>query len=359
MMMTMMMMIMMMVMMISNDDNDENRDSDSALDTEPSSDADEPRHSHSQQYHSRWDRTRHRLVKGNKNLSFEEYDKGSQHGLFHSSHEIRNRFAKHQRARQHSHTKNYRAFKNKERKKLSRRKVFDQSSTENNQRKPPKALLRPGDHRKGKTKTGKNVKHRLGTHYSAKEKSTLPTSHDRGNFAHLQDNDSGKYHHKDSRQRHIHHYNKHSQQHSVRHGQQDGHKYNHEKHIDQDRHSNTETDLSGEGISESSSSVEGSANLEDEASTSIKYDETISSSNYGRVNHDIPAKNSNVKKHVKTLSNYVQSFKPRARYVSLKHKDVKSYQNVRDDTSYSQSGEESGDSEISETEGSNYFYFMY
>ena len=344
-----------------NDDNNENKDSDSALDTEPSSDADEPRHSHSQQYHSRWDRTRHRVEKG-KNIGLEDHDKGSQHGRFHLSLEMRNRFAKHQRVRQHSHKKKYRKLKNKKRKELSRKQVFDPSGTENFQRKLPKAILRPGEHRKDKTTTAKdvNVKHRLGTHYNATEKSQLPTSHDRSNFAHLQDNDSGKYR-QDSRQRHIHHYKKHSQQKSLRRGRQDGnqngHRYNQEKHIHPGNHFNTETDLSGDDISESSSSFEGSASIRDEASTSMKYDETISSSNYGRVNHDIPAKNGDDKKHVKTLSNYAQSLKPRARHVSLKHEDVKSYQNDREDTYYN-SGEESGDSDFSETEGSNYEYFI-
>ena len=345
-----------------NDDNSENKDSDSALDTEPSSDADEPRHSHSQQYHSRWHRTRLRVEKGKK-LGFEDHDKGSQHGRFHLSHEMRNRFAKHQRVRQHSHKKKYQALKNKKRKELSRKQVFDPSGTENFQRKLPKAILRPGEHRKGKTKTAKkvNVKHRLGTHYKAKEKSQLPTSHDRSNFAHLQGSDSGKYHHQDSGQRHIHHHKKHSQPKSLPRGHQDGnqhgHRYNHEKHIHQGSHFNTEIDLSGEDISESGSSFEGSASLTDEASTSMKYDETVSSSNYGRVNHDIPAKNGDVKKHVKTLSHYAQSLKPRARHVSLKQKEVKSYQNDREDSYYS-SGEESGDTDFSETEGSNFEYFI-
>ena len=350
-----------------DDDADDHKDFDVNIGTEPSYDADEPRHSHSQPYHKHRDTMKHR--KQSIHLGLDVYDRSSRlhknsREQFQQLRRKPNRFVKHQSVRSHTHRKKHPVLKNKEEEEMSQKFVFDSSRDKNLPKNPPKiAAIRTRAHHKARKKIVTNLKHHLKIHYYAKEKSKLPARDDTSNFAHLQDNDSRKNHHKRTSKHHIHDDERHNHQYSHQHGNEDSQQYNHhhshqhgnqhsQQHGRQYSHSNTETIIPDEEISETSASSEGSTNIEDEGSSTAKPEERISSLNYDEdTNHHHPTKNGDVKKNFKTHSGTRQSFMPTAPQKLLKHKNFKSNKSSIEDGDYS-SADESGENEISDTEGS-------
>lgn len=345
----------------NNDHDDDDKALNVALNTEPSYDADEPRHSHPHHYHAHSDSASYRVEKEDNNVGYQSHNKGrghhnNNHSQFRHSHKMSHRILEGRRVLSRSHRTKYPGLKSTKRKKLSRKPNFDSSHEENVQHTAPETIFQSNVHHKRKTKTVMNARHRLKIGVNnEKDKFKLSASHDKRHFAHLQNNSHGLHSYLHPVSRHRYNHNKHDHQRIHHKSYQNTLQTNRRKHLHPYSHANTGAKNHLDEISETSASAETSSGTEEETLATVKPEETVSSSGDGQDDYQPPAKNSDFEEHTNIFSkSNTRSFKVKVGHMLLKHKNLES-RNSRIEGANFSSGEESGDDEISGTEGSNIY----
>ena len=341
-------------------DDDDRANMDIDLNTEPSSDADEPRHSHShpdKKYNDyrQGDIKRRRIRKKKKYTRYHDYRRGNHPKESQERDRLSlaksNSIRKYLKVPTHTNWANHKAEAHKPPKKYS--------YAEKQKKNPRKTTLRSKKYRKSKKTKVKSLKHRLKSQYYP-NRNSVRVRYNKSKFAHLQERDSGKsrHHHHTGYPAHYHKQLNHHQN-GHRHGKQykqRGTQYKkHQNHHNQqykNSYSNSGSLLPENEISESSTFEEGSANQDHESSTSSGSEDPNSPSDYTEGDRHVSAIKSDVNKGLKTLLSTVQSFKLSAHHKLRKNTN---WGNVAEkDINDYNSGEESGENEVSGFEGSHY-----
>lgn len=348
----------------NRNDDDNRANMDTNLDTEPSSDADESRHSHShpeKKYddYRQGDINRRRIRKKKKYTRYHDYRRGNhpkeslerERPSLAKSNSIR----KHLKVRTHTKWNNHKAVESLEEDNPPKQYSYTEKQAKN----PNKTTLRSKKYRKSKKTKVKSLKHRLKTQYYP-NRNSVPVRYNESKFAHLQERDSGK-------RRHHHHtkypVNYHKQLNHHRNGHQHGKQHKqrgdqykkHQNHHNQqykNSYSTTGSLLPEDEISESSTFEGGSVNRDHESSISSGSEDPNSPSNYPEGDRHVSEIKGDVNKGLQTLLSTVQSFTPTAHHKLRKNTN---WRNIEEKyfSDYS-SGEESGENEVSGFEGSHY-----
>ena len=344
----------------NRNDDDDRANMDINLDTEPSSDADEPRHSHShpdKKYddYRQGDIKRRRIRKKNKYARYHDYRRGNHPKESHERDRLSlaksNSIRKHLKVRTHTNWDNHKAEAHKPPKKYS--------YAEKQKKNPKKTTLRSKKYHTSKKTRMKSLKHRLKTQYYP-NRNSVRVRYNKSKFAHLQERDSGKSRHRHHTGYAVHYHKQLNHHHN---GHQHGKQYKqrgtqykkHQNHHNQqykNSYSNSGSLLPEDEISESSTFEEGSANQDHESSTSSRSEDQNSRSDNTEGDRHLSEIKSDVNKGLKTLLSTVQSFKLSAHH---KIRQNTNWGNIaeKDISDYS-SGEESGENEVSGFEGSHY-----